>query len=130
MKKIVVNGTFDILHLGHLALLEYAKSLGDELIVAIDSDKRVKELKGSSRPFNNQYERAALLISLKDVDKVFVFDTDEDLVQIISGCDIMVKGSDYKDKPIIGQNACSEIIFFDRINGYSTTEKIQNIINR
>ena len=66
MKKIVVNGTFDILHLGHLALLEYAKSLGDELTVAVDSDKRVKELKGPSRPINTQYERAALLISLKD----------------------------------------------------------------
>ena len=130
MKKIIVNGTFDILHLGHIALLEYAKSLGDELTVAIDSDKRVQELKGPSRPINNQYERAALLISLKDVDKVFIFDTDKDLVQIISECDILVKGSDYKDKPIIGRDVCSEIIFFDKINGYSTTEKIQNIINR
>lgn len=130
MTKVFVNGTFDILHMGHLALLEHAKSLGDTLVVAIDSDKRVKSLKGESRPINTQYERAALLISLKDVDEVYVFDTDEDLIHLISSCDIMVKGSDYKDKPIVGSHVCPKIIFFDIVNGYSTTKKIQDITNR
>ena len=130
MKKIFVNGTFDILHLGHVALLEYAKSLGNELTVGIDSDIRVKTLKGNDRPINEQRERALMLLSLKCVDKVMVFDTDEDLIELVSECDIMVKGSDYKNKPIVGQDKCKEILFFERLNGYSTTEKIKNIANR
>lgn len=130
MKKIFVNGTFDVLHLGHVALLEYAKSLGDELTVGIDSDIRVKELKGNDRPINEQRERALMLLSLKCVDKVMIFDTDEDLIELVSDCDVMVKGSDYKNKPIVGQSVCKELIFFERLNGYSTTEKIKNIANR
>lgn len=130
MKTIFVNGTFDILHMGHLALLDYAKSLGDELIVGIDSDNRVKQLKGDSRPINTQYERGAMLAALKDVDRVYVFDTDEELIDLMSKCDIIVKGSDYKDKEIVGQDVCKELIFFERVNGFSTTEKIAHISNR
>jgi D-beta-D-heptose 7-phosphate kinase/D-beta-D-heptose 1-phosphate adenosyltransferase len=130
MKKIFVNGTFDILHIGHLSMLEYARSLGTELTVAIDSDDRVKLLKGPSRPVNSQQERAALLASLKTVDNVFIFDTDEELTHLISEHDVMVKGSDYKDKSIVGQEVCKEIVFFNYIDGYSTTKKIENIINR
>ena len=130
MKKIFVNGTFDILHIGHLSMLEYARSLGTELTVAIDSDERVKLLKGPSRPVNSQQERAALLASLKTVDNVFIFDTDEELTHLISEHDVMVKGSDYKDKSIVGQEVCKEIVFFNYIDGYSTTKKIENIISR
>lgn len=127
---VFVNGTFDVIHPGHLALLNYAKSLGDYLIVAIDTDRRVKELKGSSRPINNQYERKLMLENLKSVDEVKFFDTDSDLISIIEECDLMVKGSDYKGKSIIGEDVCPRIVFFERINGYSTTEKIQSIIDR
>ena len=116
MKKIFVNGTFDILHIGHLSMLEYARSLGTELTVAIDSDERVKLLKGPSRPVNSQQERAALLASLKTVDNVFIFDTDEELTHLISEHDVMVKGSDYKDKSIVGQEVCKEIVFFNYID--------------
>jgi D-beta-D-heptose 7-phosphate kinase/D-beta-D-heptose 1-phosphate adenosyltransferase len=130
MKKVFVNGTFDILHLGHVALLDYAKSLGDQLVVAIDSDARVKLLKGSDRPINSQLERGTLLAALKSVDEVFVFDTDDELRSLIQACDIMVKGSDYRDKPIVGQEICKQIVFFERLNGYSTTNKIQDIANR
>lgn len=126
MKKIFVNGTFDVIHVGHLALLNYAKSLGDYLIVAIDSDERVKQLKGDSRPINNIVERKMLLENLKAVDRVEVFNTDQELIDIIKICDIMVKGSDYKTSPIVGSDEI-EVIFFDRIEEYSSTKKINTI---
>jgi len=130
MIKVFVNGTFDIIHPGHLAMLNFAKSLGDFLTVAIDSDSRVKLLKGQDRPINNEYERKTLLENLKSVDDVQIFDTDQELIHMISDCDIMVKGADYINKPIIGSHVCPKIVFFDRINEYSTTKKIQSIINR
>lgn len=129
MKNIFVNGTFDVLHLGHLRLLNYAKTLG-KVTVAIDSDTRVKQLKGLDRPVNTQQERTEMLLALKSVDNVIVFNTDKELVDLICECDIMVKGSDYEGKRIIGEDVCKQIIFFDRIDGFSTTEKIQDIINR
>jgi D-beta-D-heptose 7-phosphate kinase/D-beta-D-heptose 1-phosphate adenosyltransferase len=130
MKKVFVNGTFDILHRGHLELLNFARTLGDELSVAIDSDSRVKTLKGNKRPVNTQEERALLLINLKSVDKVYLFDTDDELETLVKQHDVMVKGSDYKDKLVIGSNDCKELVFFDIVNGYSTTKKIKDITNR
>jgi D-beta-D-heptose 7-phosphate kinase/D-beta-D-heptose 1-phosphate adenosyltransferase len=130
MKKVFVNGTFDILHRGHLELLTFARDQGDWLTVAIDSDRRVKQLKGYDRPVNDVSERANLLRHLRAVDQVVVFDTDEELITLISQCNVMVKGSDYQDKHIVGADVCKEIIFFERLNGYSTTEKIQHIVNR
>jgi D-beta-D-heptose 7-phosphate kinase/D-beta-D-heptose 1-phosphate adenosyltransferase len=127
--KIVVNGTFDVIHPGHLAMLNYAKSLGDFLIVAIDSDDRVKQLKGPKRPINNQTERKLLLENLKAVDEVKIFASNEQLVDIIKNCAIMVKGSDYKGKSVIGEANC-QVIYFDRIDEYSSTKKIQSIIDR
>ena len=129
MKKVVVNGTFDVLHPGHLALLNYAKSLGDVLIVAIDSDSRVSELKGPRRPINPQDERKLLLENLKAVDQVVVFNSSSELVDIIKQCAIMVKGSDYRGRSVIGEANC-QVIYFERINEYSSTKKIQDIINR
>lgn len=133
MKKIIVNGTFDIVHIGHLRLLAYARSIPDSFVyVLIDSDRRVKELKGSDRPINTEYERASLLSALKYVDRVDIFDTSDELSHLIKTYepDIMVKGSDYKGKPIVGAEHCKEIIFYDRIEQYSSTKKIQYIANR
>ena len=129
MKKVVVNGTFDVIHPGHLALLNYAKSLGDFLIVAIDSDSRVSELKGPQRPINPQLERKLLLENLKAVDQVVVFNSSSELVDIVKQCAIMVKGSDYRGRSVIGEANC-QVIYFERINEYSSTKKIQDIINR
>ena len=129
MKKIFVNGTFDILHVGHIELLNYAKSLGDYLLVGIDSDERVKKLKGEKRPVNCEYERQLLLRNLKSVDEVRVFTMDSDLVALIEECDIMVKGSDYLGKPIIGEDKI-KIVFYERIGAYSSTKKIEHIANR
>lgn len=133
MIKIVVNGTFDLLHLGHLRLLQHAKSYPNSyVLVLIDSDRRVKELKGSDRPINTEYERACFLAALKCVDRVEIFDTDQELINYIKDFnpDIMVKGSDYKGKPIIGEQYCKKIDFYDRIEKFSTTKKIQDIAHR
>ena len=131
--RIIVNGSFDIIHLGHIRLLQHAKSFPNAYVyVLIDSDRRIKQLKGKDRPINTEYERASLLAELKSVDRVDVFDTDEELVNLIREYkpDIMVKGSDYKGKPIIGSEFCKEIKFYDRLEKYSTTNKIQDIANR
>ncbi len=132
MVKIIVNGTFDIVHRGHIELLNYAKGLGDWLLVCIDTDRRVKELKGETRPINNQYDRQFMLQNLQAVDAVRFFDSAEELEEICKAYEpnIMVKGSDYKDKPIVGSQYCKEIKFVDLVNGYSTTNTIKNIINR
>lgn len=132
MKQIVVNGTFDILHRGHIELLEYAKTLGDHLLVCIDTDERVRELKGSSRPVNNQNDRKYMLESLKCVDLVATFSSEQELEQILAQYqpDIMVKGSDYQGRPIVGAELCKQIIFYERVPNYSTTQTIQRIADR
>ena len=133
MTKVVVNGTFDIIHLGHLRLLDYARSLPNSYVLVLtDSDRRIKQLKGNDRPINNEYERCSMLFALKSVDRVETFDTDQELVDLIKGFepDVMVKGSDYQGKPIIGAEYCKEIKFYDRFKHYSTTNKIKDIIAR
>ena len=129
--NIFVNGTFDILHRGHLEMLEYAASLGNYLLVAIDTDRRVRELKGPTRPINNQEDRRFMLSRLKGINEVRLFDSDDELEHIIQVYqpDVMVKGSDYRDKPIIGEEHCREISFYEHTS-HSTTNTIKNIINR
>lgn len=130
--NIFVNGTFDILHRGHLELLNYAKSLGDYLCVGIDTDDRVREKKGSTRPIHNQDERKFFLENLKAVDEVKLFSSDEELEGLVKSFkpDIMVVGSDWKGKSVIGSYCAAELIFFDRIGDYATTKTIQDIIDR
>jgi rfaE bifunctional protein nucleotidyltransferase chain/domain len=131
MIKVFVNGTFDILHPGHVALLQYAATLGT-VLVAIDADHRVRQLKGTGRPFFNQDERKFMLKSLKGVSDVLTFNTDEELEHIIlvNEPDIMVKGSDYRGRPIIGEEHVPRIEFFERLNEYSSTKAIQHIVTR
>ena len=131
-KSVFVNGTFDILHLGHLALLNYAKSLGDRLFVAIDSDERVKQLKGPTRPIHDTYQRKIMLLNLKAVDEVEIFNSDEELEMWIKQIKptIMVVGSDWRNKTVIGSQYAKRLEFFERIDDYSSTKTISNIINR
>lgn len=121
--KIWVNGTFDVLHLGHIRLLEYAASLGD-LLVGIDTDERVKKLKGNSRPFNNLSERIEFLKSLKSVKNVVSYTTDDELIKHIKDwkTDIMVKGSDWKGGIIIGGDFVKDIRYFYMVSNKSTTK--------
>lgn len=123
MKKVWVNGTFDVLHIGHIKLLEYAASLG-QLRVGIDTDERVKELKGHDRPFNNTEDRMSMLIALKSVNDVKTFSSREQLLELIKewNPDYMIVGSDYKDKEVVGSEWAKELIFFNRISDYSTTK--------
>jgi rfaE bifunctional protein nucleotidyltransferase chain/domain len=125
--KIVVNGSFDIVHVGHLRLFEHARSYPNSYVyVLIDSDDLIKQLKGQDRPINNEQERQLLLSSLRTVDRVEVFRSHSELAELIKNYqpDLMIKGSDYKNKPIVGAEYCKQIEFFDRLNEYSTTDKI------
>ncbi len=131
--KVMVNGTFDILHRGHIELLNYAKSLGDQLLVAIDTDRRVTELKGIDRPINNQEDRKFFLYNLRAVDTVMLFDSKEELVNIMKEYkpDVYVKGSDWKhDKGSTAEQYCKKLIYYERVGNYSTTNTFQDIINR
>ena len=117
MSRVFVNGTFDLLHKGHLELLNYAKSLGDFVCVGIDTDDRVSEKKGPTRPIHNQEERKYFLESLKAVDEVRFFSNDKELEELVKSFkpDIMIVGSDWKDKSVIGSYWAAKLIFFDRI---------------
>lgn len=127
-KKVFVNGTFDILHRGHLELLNYAKSLGD-VIVGIDTDECVREKKGPTRPIHNQEERKFFLENLKSVDEVIFFSSEPEFERLIKSLepDIIIVGSDWKEKSTIKSYYDGELIFFDRRVEYSTTKTIQKI---
>ena len=122
--KIWTNGCFDILHRGHIELFKYAKSLGDELVVGIDSDEKVKKDKGKNRPIISLQDRIFMLQSIKYIDKVIPFDTTKELRDTIKWYrpNIMVIGSDWKGKEVIGDMFTDKLVFFDRIGEYSTTQ--------
>jgi D-beta-D-heptose 7-phosphate kinase/D-beta-D-heptose 1-phosphate adenosyltransferase len=131
--RIIINGVFDLLHSGHLKLLKHARSYKDsEVLVLIDSDQRVKDLKGPTRPIINQEDRKLALESLRYVDQVKIFNSDDELEALIKDWNpkIMVKGTDYIGKEIIGAKYCGVIDFFDIDEKYSTTKLVQRIINR
>tara|TARA_B100000035_G_scaffold183918_1_gene156991 strand:+ start:13627 stop:14025 length:399 start_codon:yes stop_codon:yes gene_type:complete len=127
MKISFVNGCFDVLHPGHVELLNYASSFGDYLIVAIDSDRKVAEMKGPDRPIFSQSDRAYMLKEIRCVDVVHIFDTRQELESLLDSLrpDTMVVGSDWKGKEVVGSQYAKSVKFFDRIGDYSTTKTIQ-----
>ena len=127
MIKVWTNGCFDVIHRGHIELFKYAKSLGDELIVGIDSDEKVKKDKGEGRPINNLNDRAFILQSIKYIDRVIKFDSTDELRRLVKDIkpDIMVIGSDWEGKDVIGQEYTKELRFFDRVGNYSTTKILE-----
>jgi len=116
------------LHLGHVKYLQKAKALGDKLIVGVNSNDSVKRLKGPSRPVNDEYDRAYLLASLEVVDYVVIFneDTPYELIKKIKP-DILVKGSDYKGKEVVGSDIAKEVRLIDFVEGRSTTSIIERM---
>lgn len=125
----LVVGTFDILHRGHIELFKFAASISNFVICATDSDRLVKIKKGETRPFNKQNDRIEMLRSIKYINDVVIFDTDEELASICWSIlpDYRIIGSDYKNKEIIGKEFVkNQIIYFDRIDGYSTTDILNN----
>lgn len=129
MKTIWTNGCYDILHVGHVKLLKYAKSLGDRLIVGIDSDSRVRDMKGISRPINNQDDRQEMLQSNQYVDEVVIFNSDDELRNLIKIYDIhtMVVGDEYRNKEVIGSENCHTTVYFKKFKGLSSTRILNEI---
>ena len=131
-KTVFTNGCFDVLHPGHMELFKVGRSLGDKLIVAIDSDQKVKRDKGSQRPINNIQFRKTMLESIKYIDLVLTFDSREELEQLIElyAPDILLIGADWRGRDVVGGMYAKEVKFFNRVGEYSTTRILQDIVNR
>ena len=130
MTIVFTNGCFDIIHRGHVELLKYARSIGDHLVVGINSDESVMKNKGKDRPVNSENDRCAILESFRFVDDVIIFkeDTPINLIKQIKP-DIIVKGGDYLKEDVVGFDFC-EVRIFDYLDGYSTTKIIEDTFNR
>ena len=129
MKTVWTNGCFDLLHAGHVKLLQFAKSLGDKLIVGINSDEMVRHMKGPTRPVYKIEDRILLISSMAVVDDVVVFSSQSELDSIIFSIkpDIIVVGDDYKGREVIGADHVDNVVYFERIADVSTTETISKI---
>jgi len=131
-RLVFTNGVFDLMHVGHVRYLTQARALGDALVVAINSDRTVRELKGDSRPVFNQAERAEILAALRVVDYVIVFD-DISPRSLISSLlpDVLVKGGDYSLDQIHGREeveaAGGKVISLPFVDGASTTSIIERM---
>lgn len=134
-RVVLTNGCFDLLHTGHLALLEAARAQGDVLVVAINSDRSVQEIKGPSRPVIPESERAETLLSLEPVDEVVVYD-DPTPLRIIEALvpDVLVKGADWALDAIVGRDvvegAGGRVVRVDLLAGRSTTAILDRIRRR
>jgi rfaE bifunctional protein nucleotidyltransferase chain/domain len=132
-KRVVfTNGCFDLLHPGHIRILESARALGDALIVGINSDASVKRLKGAGRPVLPELERAEILASLESVDAVVIFDeaTPQRVIAAVLP-DVLVKGGDWPDDQIVGREeveaAGGKVVRAEIVQGYSTTDILKKI---
>ncbi len=132
-KLVFTNGCFDLIHRGHVTYLNEAKSLGDFLVVGLNSDSSVRKLeKGSNRPFNNENDRAFVLDNIKAVDYVIIFseDTPHNLIKNIKP-DYLVKGGDWKEEDIVGSDVVKanggKVISLKFVDNYSTTSLINKI---
>ena len=127
-KIVFTNGCFDILHAGHVSILEFSRAKGDILVVGLNSDDSVRRLKGPTRPVNKQQDRALVLAALESVSYVCIFneDTPHNLIKAVRP-DVLVKGGDYKPSEIVGREFAGKVVRFALLKGRSTTGIIQKM---
>ncbi len=120
------NGCFDILHAGHVSILEFSKNQADILVLGINSDASVKRLKGPLRPINCQEDRALVCASLQAVDAVALFeeDTPLELIKLVRP-DVLIKGADYKVENVVGREFAKKVALYPILEGRSTTNTIK-----
>jgi rfaE bifunctional protein nucleotidyltransferase chain/domain len=124
VKIVFTNGCFDVLHRGHIEYLKKSKALGTRLVVGLNSDESVRRLK-PGRPINNQDDRRAVLLALRCVDQVEIFneDTPLELIRYINP-DIITKGGDYKPEQVVGSDIVQHTVIIPFLDGYSSTRII------
>jgi len=123
------NGTFDILHPGHIELFKVARTLGNKVVVATDTDEKIKKDKGDHRPINNLCHRVAMLEAIKYIDVVHTFDTREELEGLIEMYqpDILLLGDDWRDGDVVGWEHAMETRYLPRVGGYATSKTVKKI---
>jgi len=131
-KLVFTNGCFDVLHVGHVRYLKAARDLGNCLIIGLNSDESVRQLKGKDRPLNNQNHRAEILLSLNLVDVVILFEEDTPLTLIESiRPAILTKGGDYQKSDVVGANLVEsyggKVVILPYIEGFSSSKFIKKI---
>ena len=129
MTIVWTNGTFDILHPGHIELFKVARALGDKVIVATDTDEKIKADKGDHKPVNNLCYRVAMLEAIKYIDVVHTFGNRqqlEDLIQLYEP-DILLLGDDWRDGDVVGWEHAGETRFLPRVGGYASSNTIERI---
>ena len=131
MSIVWTNGTFDILHPGHIKLFKVAKELGDMVIVGTDTDEKIKKDKGSDRPINDLCYRVAMLEAIKYIDAVHTFDTRSELEGLIQmyNPDILLIGDDWRYGDVVGREFAKEVRFLPRVGGYASSNTIKRIHN-
>lgn len=134
-KIVFTNGCFDLLHMGHIEYLKFSRKQGDLLVVGINSDRSVQELKGPNRPILAQNDRAQVLAGLEDIDYIVVFDetTPDELIRKVRP-DVLVKGEDWREKGVVGRDFVEsyggQVVLAPLVKGISTTDIVSRIINR
>jgi rfaE bifunctional protein nucleotidyltransferase chain/domain len=130
-KVVFTNGCFDLIHSGHIEIFKYCKTLGNFLVVGLNSDESVTRLKGSQRPIVDQQQRALIVASIRYVDVVVIFSesTPYNLIKTIQP-DVLVKGGDYQISQVVGHDLVEKTIIFPLIENQGTSNIIENIIHR
>ena len=131
MSIVWTNGTFDILHPGHMQLFKVARALGDKVIVATDTDEKIKADKGDHKPINDLCYRVAMLEAIKYIDVVLTFGDRkelEGLIQLYSP-DILLLGDDWRNGDVVGRKYAKEVRFLPRVGGYASSNIVKRIHN-